>query len=398
MIRTTTTLAFALISTMATAQQHTGRDENRVLSSAGPIQIEELATLEFPWGMEALPEGGLLITEKVGALRRWSEADGLSDPISGLPEIEYQGQGGLLDVALHPDFAENGLVYLYYVMAAEDQPEEPALDNDPRLGPFVNTEDRVLKGGVVWRARLDGDTLVEGKELWRQEPFSVGLGQFGGRLVFRDDGTLIITSGDRQRFEPAQSYETNLGKILRINDDGSIPEDNPYWTAGSPLDAVWSLGHRNPLGAAIWPETGELYTHEMGPLYGDELNVPVPSGNYGWPEVSNGENYNRQPIAHHETALERFERPLFYWRPAVSPSGLMFYNGDMFADWKGNAFLGGLSVQALVRVSFDGENVSGSEQINLYRRVRDVMQADDGAILILTDYEDGKLLRLTPAE
>jgi aldose sugar dehydrogenase len=398
MIRTTTTLAFALISTMATAQQHTGRDENRVLSSAGPIQIEELATLEFPWGMEALPEGGLLITEKVGALRRWSEADGLSDPISGLPEIEYQGQGGLLDVALHPDFAENGLVYLYYVMAAEDQPEEPALDNDPRLGPFVNTEDRVLKGGVVWRARLDGDTLVEGKELWRQEPFSVGLGQFGGRLVFRDDGTLIITSGDRQRFEPAQSYETNLGKILRINDDGSIPEDNPYWTAGSPLDAVWSLGHRNPLGAAIRPETGELYTHEMGPLYGDELNVPVPSGNYGWPEVSNGENYNRQPIAHHETALERFERPLFYWRPAVSPSGLMFYNGDMFADWKGNAFLGGLSVQALVRVSFDGENVSGSEQINLYRRVRDVMQADDGAILILTDYEDGKLLRLTPAE
>ena len=398
MIRTTTTLAFALISTMATAQQHTGRDENRVLSSAGPIQIEELATLEFPWGMEALPEGGLLITEKVGALRRWSEADGLSDPISGLPEIEYQGQGGLLDVALHPDFAENGLVYLYYVMAAEDQPEEPALDNDPRLGPFVNTEDRVLKGGVVWRARLDGDTLVEGKELWRQEPFSVGLGQFGGRLVFRDDGTLIITSGDRQRFEPAQSYETNLGKILRINDDGSIPEDNPYWTAGSPLDAVWSLGPRNPLGAAIRPETGELYTHEMGPLYGDELNVPVPSGNYGWPEVSNGENYNRQPIAHHETALERFERPLFYWRPAVSPSGLMFYNGDMFADWKGNAFLGGLSVQALVRVSFDGENVSGSEQINLYRRVRDVMQADDGAILILTDYEDGKLLRLTPAE
>jgi glucose/arabinose dehydrogenase len=398
MIRTTTTLAFALISTMATAQQHTGRDENRVMSSAGPIQIEELATLEFPWGMEALPEGGLLITEKVGALRRWSEADGLSDPISGLPEIEYQGQGGLLDVALHPDFAENGLVYLYYVMAAEDQPEEPALDNDPRLGPFVNTEDRVLKGGVVWRARLDGDTLVEGKELWRQEPFSVGLGQFGGRLVFRDDGTLIITSGDRQRFEPAQSYETNLGKILRINDDGSIPEDNPYWTAGSPLDAVWSLGHRNPLGAAIRPETGELYTHEMGPLYGDELNVPVPSGNYGWPEVSNGENYNRQPIAHHETALERFERPLFYWRPAVSPSGLMFYNGDMFADWKGNAFLGGLSVQALVRVSFDGENVSGSEQINLYRRVRDVMQADDGAILILTDYEDGKLLRLTPAE
>lgn len=303
-----------------------------------------------------------------------------------------------MDVALHPDFAENGLVYLYYVMAAEDQPEEPALDNDPRLGPFVNTEDRVLKGGVVWRARLDGDTLVEGKELWRQEPFSVGLGQFGGRLVFRDDGTLIITSGDRQRFEPAQSYETNLGKILRINDDGSIPEDNPYWTAGSPLDAVWSLGHRNPLGAAIRPETGELYTHEMGPLYGDELNVPVPSGNYGWPEVSNGENYNRQPIAHHETALERFERPLFYWRPAVSPSGLMFYNGDMFADWKGNAFLGGLSVQALVRVSFDGENVSGSEQINLYRRVRDVMQADDGAILILTDYEDGKLLRLTPAE
>ncbi|MGB3689542.1 MAG: PQQ-dependent sugar dehydrogenase [Jannaschia helgolandensis] len=398
MIRTTTTLAFALISTMATAQQHSGRDENRVLSSAGPIQIEELATLEFPWGMEALPESGLLITEKVGALRRWSEADGLSDPISGLPEIEYQGQGGLLDVALHPDFAENGLVYLYYVMAAEDQPEEPALDNDPRLGPFVNTEDRVLKGGVVWRARLDGDTLVEGKELWRQEPFSVGLGQFGGRLVFRDDGTLIITSGDRQRFEPAQSYETNLGKILRINDDGSIPEDNPYWTAGSPLDAVWSLGHRNPLGAAIRPETGELYTHEMGPLYGDELNVPVPSGNYGWPEVSNGENYNRQPIAHHETALERFERPLFYWRPAVSPSGLMFYNGDMFADWKGNAFLGGLSVQALVRVSFDGENVSGSEQINLYRRVRDVMQADDGAILILTDYEDGKLLRLTPAE
>jgi glucose/arabinose dehydrogenase len=367
-----------------------------VLSSAGPLAIEELATLEFPWGMAYLPDGALLITEKPGRLRSWTEADGLSEPISGVPEVAYRGQGGLLDVAVHPDFQENGLVYLYYVEAADEQDPDAPLDNDPRLGPYVDTEDRTLKGGVVMRARLEDGALTGQETIWEQVPKSVGLGHYGGRLVFDGDGKLIVTSGERQRFDPAQDPYSNLGKVVRLNDDGSIPDDNPYFTAAAPLNQVWSLGHRNPLGAAIRPATGELYVHEMGPLYGDELNVPRPARNYGWPVVSNGENYNRDPLPHHETDLEAFHRPDFYWRPAISPSGLAFYEGEMFADWEGSALIGALSGEALVRVSFDDVGAVRDEQIKLYRRVRDVEVGEDGAILLLTDYEDGKLLRLTP--
>lgn len=391
------TLALALAATGAPAQDGL-READSVLSSAGPLAIEELATLRFPWGMAELPDGDLLITEKVGALRRYSADGGLSEPIGGVPEVAYRNQGGLLDVALHPDFEENRLVYLYYVEAAGDQPENPSLDADPRLGPYVDLEDRVLKGGVVMRARLEGDALVEGETIWEQVPKSVGMGHFGGRLVFAPDGRLIVTSGERQRFDPAQSDEGNLGKVIRLNDDGSIPEDNPFATANAPLDAVWSKGHRNPLGAAIRPDTQTLYIHEMGPLHGDEINAPQPGRNYGWPKVSNGENYNRDPIPHHETDPEAFERPVFYWRPAISPSGMAFYEGDAFADWRGDALIGALSAEALVRVAFEGENVVEEEQIKMYRRIRDVMEARDGSILLLTDYEDGKLLRLAPVE
>jgi len=394
-------VALGLAGTLASAPAQTDGDEaagtRTVMTSAGPVRIETLADLRLPWGMDYLPDGSLLVTEKPGNLRRYEDGN-LSEPIAGLPEVAFRNQGGLLDIAVHPDFAENGLIYLYFVEAAEDQPEDATVDADPRLGPYVDEEDTTLKGGAVLRARLEGERLAEAEVIWRQTPKTIGLGHFGGRLVFAPDGKLIVTSGERQKFAPAQDPETNLGKIVRLNDDGSIPEDNPFADEGAPLNAVWSTGHRNPLGAAIRPETGTLYIHEMGPLYGDELNVPEAGRDYGWPSVSNGEHYDRTQIPHHETALDEYARPLFYWRPAISPSGLAFYTGGRFADWTGDAFIGALSAEALVRVGFDGEQVVEEEQINLHTRGRDVMEARDGAILLLTDAEDGALLRLTPAE
>ena len=395
-------LAAAILATtcvFAEAEHHESIDGEyvkTVMSQTGPIRVEKLASLRFPWGMDYLPDGDILITEKPGTLRRYAADGTLSYPIGGVPEVAYRNQGGLLDVAVDPNYATNGMIYLYFVEAAGRQPADPVLDADPRLGPYIDEQDKVLKGGAVARAVLDGDQLEQVTVIWRQTPKTIGLGHFGGRLVFDPDGRLIVTSGERQKFSPAQDPDTNLGKIVRINTDGTIPEDNPYADAVSPRNTVWSSGHRNPLGAAIRPSTDKLYIHEMGPLYGDELNVPEPGRDYGWPTVSNGEHYNRVQIPHHETALEDFARPLFYWRPAISPSGLDFYTGERFAEWSGNALIGGLSSKALIRVVFDGNQVVGDERINLLLRIRDVMTARDGSVLLLTDYEDGALLRLTP--
>ncbi|MEL6956223.1 MAG: PQQ-dependent sugar dehydrogenase, partial [Pseudomonadota bacterium] len=368
-----------------------------VNSSAGTLRVEELATLEYPWGMEMLPSGAMLITEKPGRLRIFENGI-LSEPVANLPEIAYKNQGGLLDVAVDPDFANNSTIYLFYVREAEDQPADPVVDADPRLGPYVDETDTVAKHGVVVRAELMNETLLNIEGIWRQSEDVIGLGHFGGRLVFAPDGTLVITSGERQKFSPSQDPNSNLGKIIRINSDGSIPANNPYASVEGPRAAVWSSGHRNPLGVAYRPGTGELWINEMGPLYGDELNKPVPGGNFGWPTVSNGEHYNRVQIPHHETQPDRFNTPDFYWRPAISPASLMFYTGDTFADWQGDAFIGGLSSQAIIRVDFDGDMIAGDERIALNKRVRDVMQAPNGGLYVLTDYEDGKLLLITPHE
>ena len=369
-----------------------------VSSSAGEIRIERLATLEFPWGLAYLPDGRLLITEKPGRLRIWANGR-LSEPLSGLPQISYLGteseQGGLLDVAVDPNFTQNNFIYLSYSEAAEKS-NQIAETGDARFGGYLDMSDNSIRGGAVARARLDGNALRDVQVIWRQTPKTIGRGHFGHRLVFAPDGKLFITSGDRMRFDPAQDVSSNLGKVLRINTDGTLPSDNPFAGKKAARGDIYSVGHRNMLAAAIYPPSGRLWVFEMGPLGGDEVNVIEPGKNYGWPEVSNGDNYDSSAILDHPSSKE-FQQPLRTWTPVVSPSGAMFYDGALFPDWRGSVFVGGLSSMALVRLTTDGRRIANEERIDMRRRIRDVIQAPDGAIVVIVDAPKGDLLRLTPA-
>jgi glucose/arabinose dehydrogenase len=370
-----------------------------VTTKAGVLKVERLATLELPWGMAFLPDGRLLVTEKPGRLRIFDKG-ALSEPVSGLPKISYRGpgpggqndQGGLLDVAVDPDFAKNKLVYVSYV-EADDQPAAPD-PGDPRFGPQRDKTDDLLRGGAVARGKLEGQSLKDVKVIWRQVPKPVGRGHFGSRLVFAPDGKLFITSGDRMRFDPAQDMNSNLGKVVRINKDGTIPAENPLGKDGV-RGQIWSLGHRNMLAAAIYPPTGSLWVWEMGPKGGDELNILTPGKNYGWPVVSDGDNYDSSPIPDHPTHPE-FEAAKRTWTPTISPSGALFYSGKLFKGWNGNAFVGGLSAKALIRFTVDAKGIVDEERIDLKRRIRDVIEASDGALLVIVDDKQGELLRLTP--
>jgi glucose/arabinose dehydrogenase len=346
--------------------------------------------------MALLPDGRLLVTEKPGRLRVYADGK-LSEPIEGVPTTAYrpkQGeQGGLLDVAIDPEFAQNGYIYLSY---SEEAPQPAQGDtSDSRFGNFIDVKDTRVMGGAVMRARLDGSRLADGKVIWRQEPKTVGRGHFGHRLVFGRDGTLFITSGDRMRFDPAQAIDSSLGKVVRINRDGTIPKDNPFVGKTGAREDIWSLGHRNMLSAAVQPATGQLWVVEMGPLGGDELNLVERGANYGWPIVSNGDNYDKSPIPDHDTKPE-FKAPVRTWTPVISPSGALFYDGSLF-PWRGSLLVGGLSSKALIRVSIDGGKVTSEERIDMQRRIRDVLQMPDGAVLAITDDKNGELLRLTPA-
>jgi len=343
-----------------------------IKTKTGSIKIEHLASLNEPWGMTWLPDGGLLITEKPGRLRIYANGK-LSEPISGLPAIEYHGQGGLLDVEIDPNFAQNKFVYIYFTEKAETQPSpKPTREpGDPRFGEFQDHEDIIVKGGAVARGRLDNNQLNDVQIIWRQVPKTMGRGHFGGRLVFSPDGYLFITSGDRQRFEPAQSLANNLGKVIRINRDGSIPKDNPYINNKAAKADIWTLGHRNQLGAVINPTTKQLWIHEMGPAHGDEINIPVKGKNYGWPVVSNGNNYDGSKIPDHETK-SAYAAPAFYWHPSISPSGMAFYIGRLFKDWNGNLLMGSFNAEGLMRLTIDGNKVKTEERIPLERRIRDV--------------------------
>jgi glucose/arabinose dehydrogenase len=384
----------AALPVLAVAQTRPGDVSVKPTNS---VRIERLASLEFPWGIAYLPDGRLLVTEKPGRLRILANGK-LSEPVENVPKVSYipkEGeQGGLLDVAVDPDFAENRRIYLSY---SEEAPQKTAQaeTGDPRFGGFLDLKDNRLMGGAVTRATLDGNRLMDAQVIWRQEPKTIGRGHFGHRLVFGRDGTLFITSGDRMRFDPAQSQSASLGKVARINRDGSIPKDNPF--AGKPgaRGDIWSVGHRNMLAAAVHPGTGQLWVGEMGPLGGDELNPIERGANYGWPIVSNGDNYDKSPIPDHNTRSE-FKAPVRTWTPVISPSGALFYDGTLF-PWRGNLVMGGLSSKALIRLTLDGTKVTGEERIDMQRRIRDVVEARDGALLVITDDKSGELLRLTPA-
>ena len=362
----------------------------------GDVRVERLATLEFPWGMAYLPDGRLLITEKPGRLRIYANGQ-LSPPVDGVPRASYRAtgsdQGGMLDVAVDPDYARNGWIYLSFVEELEG-PGELADTGDIRFGR-ADMSDRRIRGGAVARAKLAGNALRDLEVIWRQVPKTVARGHFGHRIVFGNDGKLFITSGDRMRFEPAQHPGTNIGKIVRINPDGSLPSDNPFAGKEGSRGDVWSTGHRNMLAAAVHPTTGNLWIWEMGPLGGDELNVITAGKNYGWPIVSNGDNYDNSVIPDHPSKKE-FEAPIRTWTPVLSPSGALFYSGSLF-PWRDNILVGGLSSKAIIRLTVNGTTITNEERIDMKRRIRDVIQAPDGAVLAIVDDKNGELLRLTPA-
>ena len=384
----------ATLPVLAVAQT---RPSDVKLSPTNTVRIERLATLEFPWGMALLPDGRLLVTEKPGRLRIFANGK-LSEPLENVPKVAYRPkpseQGGLLDVAVDPDFAQNQRIYLSYSEEAPQQSPQTHT-NDPRFAEFLDLTDNRLLGGAVTRARLDGNRLADAQVIWRQEPKTIARGHFAHRLAFGRDGTLFITSGDRMRFDPAQSLASSLGKVVRINRDGTIPKDNPF--AGKPgaRGDVWSLGHRNMLAAAVHPTSGQLWVVEMGPLGGDELNPIERGANHGWPVVSDGDNYDKSAIPDHRTRPE-FKAPIRTWTPVIAPSGALFYEGSLF-PWRGNLIVGGLASTALIRLTLDGAKVTAEERIDMQRRIRDVLQARDGALFVITDDSKGELLRVTPA-
>ncbi len=326
--------------------------------------------------MAFLPDGRVLVTERPGRLRLLDRTGRAAPPISGVPEVSARGQGGLLDVALDPNFPSNRLIYLSY---AESRPGGNAT--------------------AVARARLSptADRLTGLQVIFRQQPAYQGGNHFGSRLVFARDGTLFVTLGERFALrDQAQSLSSTLGKIVRINPDGSIPKDNPFVGTPGALPEIYSLGHRNVQGAALEPATGALWTVEHGARGGDEVNRPQPGRNYGWPVISYGRNYDGSKIGE-GTAKAGLEPPLFYWDPSIAPSGATFYDADLLPAFKGQLFVGALAGEALVHVKVTDGRVAGEERLPLGQRVRDVRQGPDGALWLATDAEDGQILRLVPA-
>ena len=343
----------------------------------GNFVATPIATFEEPWAFSFLPDGRLLVTEKEGRLLVVTRDGQKSEPVSGIPEVDYGGQGGFGDVVPHPDYASNSLVYISYAEAGEGD----------------------TRGAAVARGRLtlddNGGALQDLEVIWRQEPKVTGKGHYGHRILFSADGYLFISSGERQKFDPSQDMKQNLGKIVRLHHDGSVPDDNPYSDQGGVTAQIWSLGHRNPLGIAF-DEQGRLWNVEMGPKGGDELNLVLRGANYGYPTVSNGDHYDGREIPDHETRPD-FEHPKSWWTPVISPGELMFYSGELFPEWKGNVFIAALSAKSLVRVEIDGDSASEAERFDMEKRMRGVKQGPDGAIWMIEDESGGRLLKLTPA-
>jgi glucose/arabinose dehydrogenase len=339
---------------------------------------EELGKFDEPWAMAVLPDGRMLVTEKAGRMLLVSSDGQSRQAIRNVPKVDYGGQGGMGDVVIHPDFTSNNLVYFSFAEAGS-----------------ANS-----RGAAVARAILAervGNPVLENVEvIWRQMPKVTGRGHYGHRIAFDPDGKLFITSSDRQKLDPAQDMNSSLGKIIRLNEDGSVPPDNPWQDQGDLARTFWSIGHRNALGIAFDVD-GRLWQSEMGPRHGDELNIAERGRNYGWPLVSNGNHYSGANIPDHDTDPS-FESPKEWWVPSIAPSGLVIYDGDLFADWQGDALIGGLVSRALILVDLEGDTAEELERFEWGKRVREVEQAPDGAVFVLEDRKGGRLLRLTPAD
>ena len=350
-------------------------------SEGTSLVCEVKASFEQPWAMTFLPDGHSLVTEKTGTLWLLDKNQQKRFSVSNVPEVDARGQGGLGDVIIHPEFATNNTVYVSYI------------ERDP--------QDDAYSGAVIERAKLNftdsSASLAEREIIWRQSPKMTGNGHYSHRMAFSPDGYLFVTSGDRQKFTPAQNMAMNLGKILRLNADGSVPEDNPFYGNGAVTEQIWTLGHRNPLGIDF-DERGTLWSHEMGPRHGDELNIIERGRNYGYPMVSQGDHYSGVTIPNHED-YPVFKAPELAWVPAISPAGFIIYKGDLFSDWTGNGFIGGLSSKALVRVAFnqneEGEwDAKEAERYEWGKRVREVEQDSKGNIYVLEDKEGGRLIKI----
>lgn len=343
-----------------------------------PFTSTPIATFNEPWAMTFLPDGRLLVTEKSGKLRLANVITRQVGEVVGVPAVAYGGQGGFGDVLLHPRFADNRLVYLSYAEAGSGSTRGAA----------------VARATLVLDASGNGGSLSNLQVIWRQLPKVNGDAHYGHRLAFGADGKLWITSSDRQASTPAQDLQSALGKLIRLNDDGSVPPDNPFAAQGGIAAQVWSLGHRNMLGIAF-DGAGRLWAHDMGPKGGDELNLIERGGNYGWPVVSNGDNYDGTPIPDHSTRPE-FNAPEVSWTPVIAPAGFIIYSGDLFPWFRGRGFIGGLASQALVEIEFAGEQAREARRYPMGKRIREVEQGPDGALWLLEDGSGGRLLKLTP--
>jgi len=338
-------------------------------------KVNNIAEFNEPWAITPLKDGRLLVTERKGRLYLFDPETKKKTEIKGTPKVAYGGQGGLGDVALHPDFANTPWIYLSYAEQGQ--------------GGY---------GAVVIRGKLDlkqsTPQLTQIEKIWTQVPkFSSGQGHYGHRIVFGPDGKLWISSGERQQFDPAQDMKSNAGKIIRLNDDGSIPADNPFMNQGEIAQQVWSLGHRNPLGMAFDPK-GQLWVIEMGPKGGDELNKIIKAKNYGYPLVSNGDHYDGKSIPDHSTRPE-FEAPVLDWTPVISPSDLNFYTGKMFPQWQNKAIASGLSSKAIIIIDTMQQPAKEVQRLDMKARIRGAVQAQDGGIWVIEDGPQARLLKLT---
>ncbi len=350
--------------------------EEVIRSEKYELRLETLAQgLEHPWSLAFLPDGGLLITERPGRLRLWRHGVLQPEPISGVPTVAAYGQGGLFDVVLHPRFADNRRLYLAY--AAE------------RNGT-MNTE--------LAMAEFDGSRLLNLRVLFRAEPKVSGGHHFGGRIVFDREGYIYLTLGERGRDELAQDPSNHAGSVVRLRDDGSVPPDNPWFGRAGARPELFTIGHRNPQGMALHPDTGAVWIHEHGPRGGDEINILKAGRNYGWPVLTFGRAYSGLPMGE-GTHREGMEPPIHHWTPSIAPSGMAFYTADAFPGWRDNLLVGALVLEHLARLELDGKRVVRQERLleGKVGRIRDVRQGPDGFIYLLTDHRNGALYRLRPA-